>query len=235
MFLKSSFEIIGDTGIETSVFTSKNIHVPHYPSTHSSLALIVRSGWFSSLVLSGLVLSDQTKRVVQWLPRVVASHSRQPQVIQLVVKMYVRRSKRILLSLIDPLPPEPAPRQPVYLNTVVEALKIRSFISDSPTPMTWDKTAKTLNISTSKIAHLLKIVNTLPPDFVDDMRQWDDPRKLKLFNGRRLLYISRLKTEKERRIRIKLLLRNYKRFSPRPAPLPPLPPITPDCQSNPQK
>lgn len=165
-----------------------------------------------------------------WLPRVVASHSRQPQVIQLVVKMYVRRSKRILLSLVDPLPPEPAPRQPVYLNTIVEAIKIRSFINDSPTPMTWDKTSKALDISTSKIAHLLKIVNTLPPDFIEDMRQWDEPRKLKLFNGRRLLYISRLKTEKERRNRIKLLLRNYKKLPPPPAPLAPLPPITPDCQ-----
>ena len=95
-----------------------------------------------------------------WLPNVVASHSRQPQVIQLVVKMYIRRSKRILLSLVDPLPPEPAPRQPVYLNTIVEALKIRSFINDSPAPMTWDKTSKVMDISTSKIAHLLKIVNT---------------------------------------------------------------------------
>lgn len=148
----------------------------------------------------------------------------------MVVRMYIRRSRRILISLDKPLPPGPVPRQPVYLNTIVEALKIRSFINDSPTPMTWDKTAKVLNISASKIAHLLKIVDTLPPDFVEDMKQWNEPRKLKLFNGRRLLYISRLKTEKERRVRIKLLLRNYKRFIPHPTPLPPLPPITPDCQ-----
>lgn len=136
----------------------------------------------------------------------------------MVVRMYIRRSRRILIRLDKPMPPGPVPRQPVYLNTIVEALKIRSFINDSPTPMTRDKTSKALNISTSKIAHLLKIVNTLPPDFIEDMRQWDDQRKLKLFNGIRLLYISRLKTEKERRNRIKLLLRNYKRLPPTPAP-----------------
>jgi hypothetical protein len=38
------------------------------------------------------------------------------------------------------------------------------------------------------------------------MRSCDDPRILKAFTGRRLLKISRLKTEKERRAEINRLL-----------------------------
>ena len=64
---------------------------------------------------------------------------------------------------------------------------------------------KELNISEAKLAHLLKIVKTLPPDFVENMRSCTDESMLKIFHGRRLLKISRLKTEKERRNEIERL------------------------------
>lgn len=150
--------------------------------------------------------------------------------------MDIRRSKRTLLSLIDPLPPVPIrkPRR-AYPNTIVEALKIKAFINSGATRITWAKTRKELNISESKLAHMLKIVNTLPPDFIESMKQCDDPRKLKIFHGRRLLYISRLKTEKERCARIQCLMQNYKMLppatsTPRNAPFAPLVPLKPDCQ-----
>jgi hypothetical protein len=126
--------------------------------------------------------------------------------VQLVVKMDIRRSKRILLSLVDPLPPKPIRMPPIYQNTIVEALKIKAFINGGHTRITWAQTRKELNISESKLAHLLKIVNKLPPDFIEDMKLCNDQETLKVFNGRRLLKISRLKTEKERRNEIERLL-----------------------------
>ena len=123
--------------------------------------------------------------------------------------MDIRRSKRILLSLIDPLPPVPIthpkatdPRQ----NTIAEALKIKAFINGGPTRITWAKARKELNISEAKLAHLLKIVNQLPADFIENMKSCDDQEKLRVFTGRRLLQISRLRTEKERRAEINRLL-----------------------------
>ena len=141
----------------------------------------------------------------------------------MLVRMYIRRSRRILISFDKPLPPAPTPRQPVYQNTIAEGLKIQAFINSGPERITWAKTRKELNISESKLAHLLKIVNNLPPDFIKKMKLCDDPRKLKIFNGRRLLNIARLKTEKEQRARIRRLMRNYKMLPPAPpTPLAPL-------------
>ncbi len=142
-----------------------------------------------------------------WLPSVVARRTAELQVVQLVVKMEIRRSKRTLLSLVDPLPPVPIRRPRVYPNTIVEALKIKTFINSGTTRITWAKTCRELNMSESKLAHLLKIVNRLPADFVENMRSCDDQEKLRIFTGRRLLYISRLRTEKERQSEIERLLR----------------------------
>jgi hypothetical protein len=72
--------------------------------------------------------------------------------------------------------------------------------------MTWARASQELQISDSKIAHLLKIVNAMPADFVETMKSCADETKLKIFNKRRLLRISRLKTEKERRNEINRLL-----------------------------
>jgi len=140
------------------------------------------------------------------LPSVVARRTAELQVVQLVVKMDIRRSKRTLLSLVDPLPPVPIRRPRVYPNTIVEALKIKTFINSGQTRITWAKTCRELNMSESKLAHLLKIVNRLPADFIENMKSCDDQETLRIFTGRRLLNISRLKTLQERRDMIKHLL-----------------------------
>jgi len=46
----------------------------------------------------------------------------------------------------------------------------------------------------------------MEPEFVEDMKQCDNQEKLRIFTGRRLLNISRLKTLQERRDMIKRLL-----------------------------
>ncbi len=141
------------------------------------------------------------------LPSVVARRTAELQVVQLVVKMEIRRSKRTLLSLVDPLPPVPIrkPRR-AYPNTIVEALKIKAFISSGQTKITWAKTCRELNMSESKLAHLLKIVNRLPAEFIENMKSCNDQETLQIFTGRRLLNISRLKTIQERRDMIERLL-----------------------------
>ena len=151
-------------------------------------------------------LSGVSDSCQHWLPKVVSSRSPQAQVIQLVVKMDIRRSKRILLSLIDPLPPVPIRKPRIRQNTIVEALKIQAFINGGPTRITWAQARKELNISESKLAHLLKIINQLPADFIENMKSCDNQEKLRIFTGRRLLQISRLRTERERRNEIEHLL-----------------------------
>ena len=106
----------------------------------------------------------------------------------------------------DPLPEKPQRAKRIIKNTIYEALKIQAFINNGHTRITWATARKELNISEAKLAHLLKIVNTLPPDFIEDIKSCNDEEKLKIFNGRRLLQISRLKTEKERRNEIERLL-----------------------------
>ncbi|PIQ89713.1 MAG: hypothetical protein COV72_01655 [Candidatus Omnitrophica bacterium CG11_big_fil_rev_8_21_14_0_20_42_13] len=106
----------------------------------------------------------------------------------------------------DPLPEKPQRAKRIIQNAVYEGLKIQAFINNGPDRITWARTRKELNISESKLAHLLKIVNNLPPDFVETMKSCTDENMLKIFHGRRLLKISRLKTDKERRNEIERLL-----------------------------
>ncbi len=106
----------------------------------------------------------------------------------------------------NPLPEKPQRAKRIIKNTIYEGLKIQAFIDNGPGRMTWAKARKELNISESKLAHLLKIVNQLPAEFIENMKSCDDQETLRIFTGRRLLYISRLRTEKERRNEIERLL-----------------------------
>ena len=106
----------------------------------------------------------------------------------------------------DPLPEKPQRAKRIIQNTIAEGPKIQAFINNGPARITWAKTRKELNISESKLAHLLKIVNTLPSDFVENMKSCNDEGMLKILHGLKLLQISRLKTEKERRNEIERLL-----------------------------
>jgi hypothetical protein len=131
-----------------------------------------------------------------------------------------------LIRFGDPLPEKPIRAKRIIQNTIYEGLKIQAFINNGPGRITWAKARKELNISEAKLAHLLKIVNTLPLDFVEDMKSCTDEEKLKIFNGRRLLQISRLKTDKERRSEIKRLLQRINPLCPFGTPLLP---VLPHC------
>jgi hypothetical protein len=111
-----------------------------------------------------------------------------------------------LIRFGDPLPEKPIRAKRIIKNTIYEGLQIQAYINHGPGRITWAKARKELNISEAKLAHLLKIVKTLPPDFVESMKTCTDENLLKIFHGRRLLKISRLKTDKERRTEIERLL-----------------------------
>jgi len=142
----------------------------------------------------------------KWLPELDARRTSQLQVIHMVVRIYTRRSKKQLIRFGDPLPEKPQRAKRIYQNVIYEGLKLQAFINNGSNRITWAQARKELKISESKLAHLLKIINQLPPDFVENMRSCEDPEVLKIFTGRRLLQISRLKTEKERRAEIEHLL-----------------------------
>ena len=124
----------------------------------------------------------------------------------MVVKIYTRRSRKQLIRFGDPLPEKPQRAKRIIKNTIYEGLQIQTYVNTGPDRITWAKARKELNVSEAKLAHLLKIVKTLPPDFVENMKSCTDESMLKIFNGRRLLQISRLKTEKERQNEIERLL-----------------------------
>ena len=151
-------------------------------------------------------LQDQFCLRQNWLPELDARRTSQLHIVHMVVKIYTRRSKRQLIRFGDPLPEKPIRAKRIIKNTIYEGLKIQAFINNGPGRITWAIARKELNISEAKLAHLLKIVNTLPPDFVETMKSCTDENMLKIFHGRRLLKISRLKTEKERRAEIERLL-----------------------------
>ena len=140
-----------------------------------------------------------------WLPALDGFRTTEQEVI-LFIMLYRHRSRGNLWSLGQSFPQKPAPFKRIYQNAIYEGLKIQAFINNGPGRITWAKARKELNISEAKLAHLLKIVNTLPSDFVENMKTCTDEDKLKIFNGRRLLQISRLKTDKERRNEIERLL-----------------------------
>jgi hypothetical protein len=124
----------------------------------------------------------------------------------MVVKIYTRRDKGNSIRFGLPFPEKPQRPKRIYKNIIYESLKLQVFINNGPSRLTWAQTRKALNISESRLAHLLKIVNRLPADFIENMQSCDDQEKLKIFTGRRLLQISRLRTEQERQKEIDRLL-----------------------------
>ena len=140
------------------------------------------------------------------MPELDARRTSQLHIVHMVVKIYTRRSRKQLIRFGDPLPEKPQRAKRIIQNAIYEGLKIQAFINNGPGRITWAIARKELNISEAKLAHLLKIVNRLPADFIENMRSCDDQEKLRIFTGRRLLYISRLKTLQERRDEIKRLL-----------------------------
>ena len=142
-----------------------------------------------------------------WLPKTDSRLTTQPQVIQLLVKMYILRGKRKSISLGVPFPAKPKPPEPVYKNIVIEALRVQAFLEEAPSQTQTDA-GQHFNVTRARISQLTKIVNKLPDDFIEKMRECEDRSMLKTFSGKRLLKLAAIENEKERQNEIENLLSN---------------------------
>lgn len=143
--------------------------------------------------------------MVHWLPGRDASQSSQHQVIQILVRIYSRKEKKKLLSFDTPLPQRPLPPEPMYKNIILECLKVQAFLTENPSK-TQTHASQHFNVTRARISQLSKIVNNLPEDFIDKMRDCEDRNILKTFSGKRLLKIASIDPEKERQAEIDRLL-----------------------------
>jgi len=118
--------------------------------------------------------------------------------------MYIRKGRRRSINLGQPFPKELERPQPVYKNIVIEALKVHAFLTEAPSRTQTDA-GQHFNVTRARISQLTSIVNNLPSDFIESMRQCDDRRMLKTFSGKRLLKIAGLENDQNKRETIKLL------------------------------
>ena len=119
--------------------------------------------------------------------------------------MYRRRGRGVAISLYDPLPSLPQKPAPVYKNIVAIAIKVNEYLK-TDTQRTHTDAGVHFGISRARVSQLMTILEKLPDDFIEKMGQCDDQTLLKAFSGKRLLKITTIESEKERRNEIERLL-----------------------------
>jgi len=118
--------------------------------------------------------------LIKWLPENDTSLIFQPQCAQLLVAFHKHRGKKLYMSIDMPFPKKNQKSIKKPKNIVKEALKFKSL--------------------------LVKIVETLPKDFIINLNETEDQNLISRFSGKRLLKIASLKSEKNRLETIKLLM-----------------------------
>ena len=139
------------------------------------------------------------------LPKRDTSRTPQVQCIQLLVKVYKRRTKRFELSIDQPFP-APTP-QPVKMpkNIVRIALDVKAYVTINP-GHSYSLVAENFNVSRARISQLLKIIDNLPAYFIRKIEETEDPILLKRFSGKRLLKLASFQTQKHMESAIKALM-----------------------------
>ena len=143
--------------------------------------------------------------LIFWLPERDTSRTPQVQCIQLLVKVYKRRTKRFELSIDQPFP-TPTP-QPVKMpkNIARIALDVKAYVTINP-GHSYSLVAENFNVSRARISQLLKIIDNLPAYFIRKLQETEDPILLRRFSGKRLLKISTIENEKKRQTEIEDLI-----------------------------
>ena len=118
--------------------------------------------------------------------------------------MLICKGRRNSVYLGRPVPQKPQRPEPVFKNTVIEALNVRAYLEEAPTRTQTDA-GQHFNVTRARISQLTSIVNNLPADFIEKMTNCTDRALLKTFSGKRLLKIAGLENEQNRRETIKLL------------------------------
>lgn len=113
--------------------------------------------------------------------------STEPNTVQLVIAFYRRRKARLEVSLDLPFPPERRPAPPV--NVIQQALQVRAYMTANPSE-TCLSAAKPLKIHRKRIAKLLRIIDALPPDFIEKFKESTDRKVLHQLSVNRLIALS---------------------------------------------
>ena len=85
------------------------------------------------------------------------------------------------------------------------AVKVEEYLKENP-QRTQTAAGNHFGVTRARISQLMTIHDKLPDDFIEKMEECQDQSLLKSFSGKRLLRISSIKTEKERRDEIERLL-----------------------------
>ena len=123
------------------------------------------------------------------LPGVDAKRGWQPQCVQLLVKIFRYRRRGILLTLGDPLPEKTPIPKPAPINIIAKAQEIKAYIEAKPQRTHLDA-ALHFKVTRARISQMMKIVETLPPEFITHMSQTQDRKTLNRFSGKTLLKIA---------------------------------------------
>ncbi len=111
----------------------------------------------------------------------------QVHTVQLVIAFYRRRKARLEVSLDQPFPPE---RQPAPLiNTIQQALQVKAYMTTNPHE-TCLSASKTLKIHRKRIAKLLRIIDALPPDFIETVKGYTTRKALHGLSVNRLMRLT---------------------------------------------
>jgi len=113
-----------------------------------------------------------------------ARQSTQEHTAQLVIAFYRRKKRRLEVSLDQSFPPE---RQPAPLiNTIQQGLEVKAYMTANPHE-TCLSASKTLKIHRKRIAKLLRIIDALPPDFIETAKGYTTRKALHKLSVNRLI------------------------------------------------
>ncbi len=139
--------------------------------------------------------------------------------IRLLIKLYRKREKGLLLSLGDPFPEEPIHKPPPRKNIVAEAVRFHKFHEEN-SGLTYEAIGQHFGVTRARVSQLIGLVEHLPEDFITRLKNSTDQDFIKSFPYRVLFKISKLPLLKEQREMIrksqadhKQILRNLKKSS----------------------
>jgi hypothetical protein len=116
----------------------------------------------------------------------------QDQYIQLLVKVYKRKGKRLELSIDQPFP-EITPIVYKPKNIVRIALDVKAYLTINP-DASYTTAAGHYNVTRARISQLVKIINNLPAHLNKKLDETEDPILLRRFSGKQLLKLASFET-----------------------------------------
>jgi len=105
----------------------------------------------------------------------------------LLLTFYRRKKTKLEVSIDVPFPAEKLPKPAI--NVIKQAIEVHAYMQTHPEE-TCLSASKTLNLHRKRISRLLKLVNTLPPEFINQAKDWDDQKILRQMSIKELLNVG---------------------------------------------